>query len=334
MNGSRIPPGLGPQAQELVDPRAAGAFVNAAQFRQGLGELEERTMQRFSALEAAFKSGDPRVAELVRAQAAGGLAGPGNGLGSCPGVLTELAQAFRTGCCIPDFLIIDIPVPKGVVGQAANAIITDSSGPNIVSEIGIYARISPTDPDAADFGKSLIVPPPTSCPTGASPCPPELLFTCPGPSGVGGTVLLPSYDVRGASIPVGSKKVRALCCGTQQCSVAVKDPGTGDVVNFQAAVPILVPDHPEALDAEVEFFTNNAAWQFAPIPADFFEKLFSITEQRPDCMGMCGYIACLQQLTAALNILRAPRFDLEVKVVLAGFRIVSCGSGLCNVAGS
>lgn len=318
-------------------PPAPGPLPDAAaaDYRRGLGELEARNNARFDAIDKAMREGSLRVEDLVRAASRGPLSGPGAGLGMVPAVLPDLAAAFRDGCCVPDVLVIDLFAPRGETGQIANGIVTDTTGPNLISEIVIWARISPNDPTAANFAQALIQPPPpTSCPPGPTPCPPQMLFSCPGPSGTeGASLLLPIVDVRGASIPVGFREVRLLCCGFTECEVTVRDPVTQELSTFPTQVPLVIPDHPEALDAEVEFFTNNVAWQYSAIPADFFYRPYSITEQRPDCMGMCGFIACLQQLTAAFNIVRAPRFDLEIKVGFAGFRIQSCG-GLCNTIGA
>lgn len=299
--------------QEHVSPAALrrAQDARAGSFDKQLAVLNER-----------LDGQDRRIGDLIEVvkNPAMGQLVPQGGLGA----LGEAVQrAVYTGRCLPYNAVVDLFIPKGTQGEAFTGdIFVTQDGPVFISRVLAYAQIDQNDPGARDFPLSLIDPP--LCSETDAELNNTAQFT------VSPADLLPAIDVSGMFIPVSPRNCGLICCGTESSCGTLACEGQPEV-NFNVRHPIAMLDHPECFDGLVEIFTNDCGWQSVAYPMAMLEDaMFDITNESPDCIGVCGFVDCQKVLKATVTPTRQLRYDVNLSLVFAGFRVLTCGGPACS----
>jgi hypothetical protein len=298
-------------------------------FRRHLGALEQRMTDQLSGMREQLLAG-AQPGDVFRSQPNAAMGMPGlAGLGE-PG-LGAVAQAVVQGRVGPWFMTIDVPYTAGVSGErVVGEVLSTTDGPVFVTDLMAFAFIDSKDTKAQNFPFSMIDAPSCNPDCGSNS------FTASDQAATFsvdfGSQLIPGINVQGMSIPISVLDCKLICCG-QNVLCATLDCPDGSSSNFQAVVPMMMLDHPDCLSGVTEINVNGCNWQNTQFPLDLWSPQvnWDITNEVPDCIGVGAYLDCQKILQVALTLTRAPKFNVDVSFVFAGFRLITCGAGSCGV---
>ena len=294
-----------------------------ADMRRLQGAWERRLEDALGGLNGRLGEQESQVRELLQIKQNPALAGLApRGLA---GLGEAVQRAVYTGRCLPYNAVVDIFVQAGVAGQQlSGSIFVTQDGPVFISRVIGYAQIDQADEKAKTFPSSLIKSP--LCVEGADP----LAINANSQFSVSCADLLPDLDVSGRFIPISPKNCPLLCCGTTVCCGTLECEGQTDKT-FSVRRPINQLSHPECFDGLIEISTNDCGWQSVAYPMAMLEDAaFDITNESPDCIGVCGFVDCNKVLQVGITPTRPHLFDINVQIVFAGFRVLTCGGPACS----
>lgn len=329
---SMVPYQPAPQSSPPPDHAASGGAPWGPDIRRAIGGFQQRLEETLGVLNGQLGDHEARIQELVRVKhhdALGGLQ-PAGGLNSALGQAflsgnPALQRAVYTGRCLPYNAVVDIFVPAGICGQLLEgSIFVTQDGPVFISQVLAYAMIDKGDQKAKNFPSSLITPP--LCTEGADPLGinETATFTLDSAN------LLPDMDVSGRYIPVSPRNCPLIPLGTDIVCGTLSCEDQADK-RYNVRRPIAMLSHPDCFDGLVQISTNDCGWQSVPYPIAMLEDAaFDITNESPDCIGVCGFVDCNKVLQVGITPTHASRFDINVQIVFAGFRVLTCGGPACS----
>lgn len=280
-------------------------------FDETLGQVNQR-----------LDSHEGHLGELIKVTQNPVLSGLNPGLGAL-GLGEAVQRAVYTGRCLPYDAVVDIFVPAGTAGQQLQgSIFVTQDGPMFIARVLGYAQIDQADARAKNFPASLIDPP--LCGSGNALDQANASFT------VKCGELLPGLDVSGMFIPISPRNCPLISSGTASCCGTLICEGQPDT-QYNVREPILTLSHPECFDGLIEIFTNDCGWQSVAYPmAKLEDAAFDITNESPNCIGVCGFVDCNKVLKVGITPTRPLKFGVNVQIVFAGFRVLTCGGPACS----
>lgn len=314
------PQGMG--GAPYVDPNALGGdpgYITAAQLRRALAPYD----QKIGELMQRVEQGDAQLGDVLRFQDQRGLDGirpPGfDALGE------NVKSAIYTGRCLPYNAVLEVFVPAGTAGtQLSQQIFVTQDGPIFISRVLGYAQIDSRDTKAKNFPATLIDAPP--CVEGNDP----LALNDTGIFTLNPAALLPQIDMSGRFIPLSPRNCRLIPLGTESICGTLTCDELPDR-KFNVRQPLVVFDQAECFDGLVQISTNDCGWQSSPYPIAMLEDaMFDLTNESPDCIGVCGFVDCNKVLQTIITPTRPLRYDVVLQVVFAGFRVLTCGGPACS----